>query len=93
MQAGQHVAQKKKRLRAIDSRLRKAHHALIIEDDEPEQIIPQEPAVAINQHWLAPVGREAFKSQGTYSSQENTLDDDDSDEDIFADIIQHESET
>ena len=57
MQAnGQAIVQKKKGLRKIDSRLRKAHHSLIIEDDEPELIIPCEPVNSINIPYIAPVG-------------------------------------
>ena len=68
MQTG-HPVQKKKGLRAIDARLRKAHHALVVNDDEPQQIIPQEPIVAINLPLMAPIGRESFKSKSDHSSQ------------------------
>ena len=54
--AGHPIAQKKKGLRAIDSRLRKAHHALIVEDDEPEQIRAQEPVKGINLSYISPIG-------------------------------------
>ena len=89
MQAGQPV-QKKKGLRAIDARLRKAHHALVIDDEEPQQIMPQAPVIAINQPLIAPIGRESLKSKSDHSSQD-TLDDIDSEVDIFSDILDEQN--